>query len=56
METLTKGKNEASGKYTEDLLKVSVEDGVEIDVIVAKLKATGPHPALIFAHGGGGCL
>jgi acetyl esterase len=56
MNTLVKGKNEASGKYTESEFKMTVDEGVEIDVLVSKPKTAGPHGALIFAHGGGGCL
>lgn len=63
--TLTKLKNERSGKYDESSFKMKVDESdgkpTEIDVLVSTPKvvdgqATGPHPAMIFAHGGGGCL
>lgn len=55
-ETICKSKNEKNGSYTEREFMLEVEQGVEIQVLVSTPKEQGPHPAFIFAHGGGGCL
>lgn len=35
MNNFAKGKNEASGKYTESDFKMYIDEGVEIDVLVS---------------------
>lgn len=51
-----KTENEKRGGYKEFCIKLEVDDGVSIDVLVAKPVSCEKLAAYVFAHGGGGVI